>query len=497
MQLSVNSFLMADAGTRLSPKRLAQVAMSREQQPADSHVNDTEQVPVKEKANTTLEKISEAKYKPKQTPKLRKRCEHGKRKVHCRECGGSAFCTHGKKKDYCRECGGSALCTHGKHKAYCRECGGSAFCTHGKLKACCRECGGSALCTHRKQKTHCRECGGSALCTHGKRKACCRECGGSRFCTHGKPKAHCRECGGSALCTHGKLKACCRECGGSRFCTHGKPKAYCGECGGSALCTHGKHKPYCRECGGSAFCTHGKLKACCKPCGGRYTCMHPFCENSTQKTNMVCVGCDPTVHVRQKSSERRMQAFLEKWASEGKIPLYVSNDKQFPGIVRSFCNGVKADFWWDMGHWALVLENDEMQHKRSSYDPRCDNIKFQDMHNALGSLPIYIIRLNPDAFKVNGITTRVSTPCRMATLLEVLQHVFEHPPCKHQFIIRYMFYNCSMCKNSNQCSYEHVDKFKTMGLFADWIDKTYPLQSIGARKRLGPSANARHYQFNE
>ena len=92
------------------------------------------------------------------------KCEHGKQKAMCKECGGSGICTHGKIKRQCKECGGSAFCTHGREKARCKECGGSAFCTHGKLKAWCKECGGSAICTHGKLKARCKECGGSALC---------------------------------------------------------------------------------------------------------------------------------------------------------------------------------------------------------------------------------------------------------------------------------------------------------------------------------------------
>jgi len=132
--------------------------------------------------------------------KIRTKCEHGKRKALCKECGGSAFCEHGKRKERCKECGGSAFCEHGKLKARCRECGGSELCEHGKQKARCRECGGSAFCEHGKRKERCRECGGSAFCEHGKQKARCRECGGSAFCEHGKRKERCKECGGNELC---------------------------------------------------------------------------------------------------------------------------------------------------------------------------------------------------------------------------------------------------------------------------------------------------------
>jgi hypothetical protein len=58
----------------------------------------------------------------------RKKCEHGKQKSRCKECGGSQICEHGKQKSSCKECGGSQICEHGKHKSSCKECGGSALC---------------------------------------------------------------------------------------------------------------------------------------------------------------------------------------------------------------------------------------------------------------------------------------------------------------------------------------------------------------------------------
>jgi hypothetical protein len=112
----------------------------------------------------------------KKRAKKRVKCDHGRDKRFCRECGGSGICPHGKLKQRCRECGGSALCTHGRMKRTCRECGGSAVCVHGKRKERCKQCGGSALCTHGRIKRTCRECGGSAICVHGKRKERCKDC---------------------------------------------------------------------------------------------------------------------------------------------------------------------------------------------------------------------------------------------------------------------------------------------------------------------------------
>ena len=57
-----------------------------------------------------------------------KKCEHGKQKSRCKECGGNNICEHGKFKSYCKECSGSQICPHNRQKSHCKECGGSALC---------------------------------------------------------------------------------------------------------------------------------------------------------------------------------------------------------------------------------------------------------------------------------------------------------------------------------------------------------------------------------
>ena len=113
-----------------------------------------------------------------------RKCEHGKRKRYCKECGGSGICIHGKRKATCIECGGTSICPHGKLKARCKECHGSQICSHGKIKAQCIECGGTSICPHKKQKRYCKECGGSGICPHGKFKAQCKICSpnSNQFC---------------------------------------------------------------------------------------------------------------------------------------------------------------------------------------------------------------------------------------------------------------------------------------------------------------------------
>ena len=68
------------------------------------------------------------------------KCEHGRRKCRCKECGGIGICEHNKRKSICKECGGSSICEHNRRKNQCKDCGGSQICEHDKQKSHCKEC---------------------------------------------------------------------------------------------------------------------------------------------------------------------------------------------------------------------------------------------------------------------------------------------------------------------------------------------------------------------
>jgi hypothetical protein len=60
--------------------------------------------------------------------KIRKKCEHDRRKEQCKECCGSQICKHKKNRSICQICKGSQICSHEKLKAYCKSCDGSRLC---------------------------------------------------------------------------------------------------------------------------------------------------------------------------------------------------------------------------------------------------------------------------------------------------------------------------------------------------------------------------------
>ena len=86
------------------------------------------------------------------------KCEHGRQKSQCKDCGGSRICEHGRQKPTCKDCCGSGICEHNRMKSQCKDCGGSGICEHGKRKSICKDCGGSEICEHGRQKSQCKEC---------------------------------------------------------------------------------------------------------------------------------------------------------------------------------------------------------------------------------------------------------------------------------------------------------------------------------------------------
>lgn len=93
-----------------------------------------------------------------------KKCEHGRQKSRCNDCGGTSFCEHGRQKSQCKECGGTSFCEHVRQKHTCKQCDGASICEHDRQKSQCKQCKGASICEHDRPKYTCKECGGSALC---------------------------------------------------------------------------------------------------------------------------------------------------------------------------------------------------------------------------------------------------------------------------------------------------------------------------------------------
>jgi hypothetical protein len=67
-------------------------------------------------------------------------------------------CPHNKKKLWCKDCGGSQICSHNREKSKCKDCGGSQICSHNRVKSRCKDCGGGQICSHNRVKSRCKDC---------------------------------------------------------------------------------------------------------------------------------------------------------------------------------------------------------------------------------------------------------------------------------------------------------------------------------------------------
>jgi len=183
-----------------------------------------------------------------------RRCEHGRRQNHCKECGGKGICEHGKIRHICKECCGASICGHGRRRRHCKDC-----VTH--------HSGGTSICKHGREQNKCKECGGSSICEHGRRRSECKDCNGASICGHGRRRSECKDCNGASICGHGRRRRICKECDGKGICEHGRERDKCKDCIGEIafknrfLCKsewcytyrNKKYKGYCRLCFMRAF----------------------------------------------------------------------------------------------------------------------------------------------------------------------------------------------------------------------------------------------------
>lgn len=154
--------------------------------------------------------LSTSSFDTKRNGDLLQRCKECN--LHLKALSDKKKCEHGREKRRCRDCGGQGFCKHNTRKSRCRICGGGEFCEHNKIKTRCITCGGSEMCEHKIRRVLCRICDGSGFCEHDKQKHLCLLCDGASICIHKTRRIICRICKGSSICEHDKLKSICSIC---------------------------------------------------------------------------------------------------------------------------------------------------------------------------------------------------------------------------------------------------------------------------------------------
>ena len=114
-----------------------------------------------------------------------------------------------------------------------------------------------------------------------------------------------------------------------------------------------------------------------------------------------------------------------------------------------------ADFALATPWGYVLLEVDEEQHK--VYDPSCDVRRDFDMAAsvALGSgRKLLVLRYNPDAFKIAGMTRRTTKKERHAQLIRLLGELLAREP-EAPFTRLFLFYDRAAENNTLPCVAEH------------------------------------------
>ena len=114
-----------------------------------------------------------------------------------------------------------------------------------------------------------------------------------------------------------------------------------------------------------------------------------------------------------------------------------------------------ADFALPTPWGYVLLEVDEEQHK--AYDPSCDVRRDFDMAAsvALGSgHKLLVLRYNPDAFKIAGVTRRTTKKERHAQLIRLLGELLAREP-EAPFTRLFLFYDRAAENSALPCVAEH------------------------------------------
>ena len=236
------------------------------------------------------------------------KCEHGRHKYSCKQCGGSSICEHGRVKYVCKACGGKGVCQHGLIRTNCKQCG-SNFCMHGRTRSRCKDCGGSGICQHGRRRSHCKQCvvlGGNKIA--------------SSFCEHLRQRSRCKQCSGAGICQHNLERYTCKECGGAGICQHNRVRSYCKKCsenGAGSICEHRRERRKCKDC--QKLCKHRRVKIYCTQC---FPFQDKRCEHLIIRKR--CKICNPEAildngirHLASHSAQTKERQGCERGGQEG------------------------------------------------------------------------------------------------------------------------------------------------------------------------------------
>ena len=155
-------------------------------------------------------------------------------------------------------------------------------------------------------------------------------------------------------------------------------------------CICGGNKYYCKKenCNGKYICIHKINKQLCKECFGNRLCA--LCLERFTRTGLkTCKRCyNKTVGKEYLSEqEKTVGIFLSKYFPQLHFQYNYRINIQSCPEYKDF--GRSIDFYTDTGLFAIVVENDEKQHKDRIII--CEENREMDIVSVIGGLPVLII----------------------------------------------------------------------------------------------------------
>jgi EsV-1-7 cysteine-rich motif len=190
---------------------------------------------------------------------------------------------------------------------------------------------------------------------------------------------------------------------------------------------------------------HISLKMC-SSCGLKY---HGLVKG-------LCVSCNPEAKKRALRKEHIVEMFLRK-----AFPYLSFIRDKSSGDIKT-CTGkfLRPDFVLTLEDRVIIVECDEHQHW--TYAEECEISRMINLTMVYGGLPVFFIRYNPDSFKVDGESQKISTPKKHLLLKETIEATLEKEPTSI-LDVTYLFYDSDrqstleqLLKNSSIAAYSRT-----------------------------------------
>ena len=165
-------------------------------------------------------------------------------------------------------------------------------------------------------------------------------------------------------------------------------------------------------------------------------CIFPGCNINRDRGrgHQYCANHDTAPRQKTRVRENKVANAIRGWD----LPPWTSWNKQIAGTDKDVCGRYRPDFVWELPGHVVIGEVDEFQHGYPGYE--CENKRMLDVWNSYGGMPVVMLRWNPDAFKLGGITRKVSWEKRLQLFKEMLIKCLASPG-PHLFTVHRLFYD--------------------------------------------------------